>query len=1087
MATASNTQKRPRQDNTTVASDHIDHFGSGQINSRFYGKSLTKEFQQGVRVLENMDITDQGALVKRKGLVQDKRFVFNKVFRRNGHNDDGLGAEFDYTVISNLEIDHLNYRVFSDVVVYSLAVRSQVQLAGASTRIGTYSGIIVGGISREDYDAYGNNEGLFNFDPDVPHGTTLNNIGLDPATVYNNYSKCVSLSESRDEAPEFYRGRLVPPYLPMINQSKSRNFSVFSSTTQGIGRSVIEKVGNTRYIVMFPEYPGGLVPFIVETGSTEGVFNTRFMGDIGKVLDIFGFQLPMQLRFSELGLHPIQKSKAILNVLHGNTSPTQQDGAKTVFFSRIGVGSIFGFLSRDSTDTANKAKAERLNYGNYLESQTETVRDTYGYVTFRGNVFSGNLPQVEEGEPLDPDATYRYPNGDEVKNRFRTVEDVSTNDPTKLTVGGVVINSFSSLGGLPEFFEVEWRQWSKIGEERVLSAPQSRDILTYVGDNPFTVNNSGEPSLVTTGDQSGGSNYLFKPNIQPSAYFSQPIEGPRDLGVNVNFLGVKSDSSLSDSQNTLFMLANVDEEVLSRCLLNENQPGIILIDTGEIDPSGDKPVLSERVVVAFVHPIKFLRVSVGFDQDIGFNCYLQFFTNAALAEGGNFLKAIKFVTQEGAEVLTTVRDGLGFTDAKRMRRTLKVAPSFSVVYLPMFNSGDGFPSTVATVDQRTVFSGFKTNRVAFSYRRSALGFSPIFPPQIDPGLGVIDSIRAKNENVILGKDKDLSEQGKAVAIGFRPLDDTDDYVQFYANATAPIYQAMVEDLSLSSNESIKWVTSHRDIMIGTNRQEFFVTTPNRGPLTVDTIASRNFQSARGSGLGITAKGDYNFYFVGADRRTIYSAAFSESIGGMRSMNATYIGGPDIGEVSDMVWDTKRNALWVLYQVEGISRIALFYNSTEYGVMGWSYYSFGDHERFNNILNFVSVEDDIGFLLQDGDDFRVFIAPYDTLFYRDEGDEPIRSRVTFFRVPIRGAKGNPSLWTKIVGKTTLFCQNVTELVYNKDTRIVYSPDAANVEGVNMIECGGQVRGSRLPYLEVQHNKDEPAAFLAISSRYEILEE
>ena len=1074
-------------ENTTVVSDHVDHFGSGQINSRFYGKVLTKEFQTGVRVLENMDIVDQGALVKRKGAVQDRRFVFSGHFQRDPALDgvsatDVLGVG---PVSCGSRLTYVNFRVFNEVVVYVLGVSHTLEVGGRGAN--SVSGHVFGAIDRKEFDDYGNRPGLFDFDPTVPVGETLSSLNLNPVTVYSNYvSASVALKAHSRVKTQTY-GRLYPPFLPMFRQRNPNNFMFFISTVNGydVGRSVIEKIGNSRYIIMFPNYPGGVVPIIVEPGKEGGVYTSRFMGDVGKKFfpDTGVKTPPMSLKFSELGFHRAYRSDGLINKGFENTTGETSGGGATRFYEAIGTLNLLDALpnrGRGVTDAERDADnefARRVGYANYATSGSYREFPVYGYVVKRLEIASflginfdtPPIPEVDRDDSVPPE---------DIPDHLRNA-------------GGRTVREFVLLG-IP-YVEIEYLRWEFIRFELRADTAALGDIIVTVGVNPYTVTAEGGQTRVTglpvanvtqPDVTSRVAVEVFKPNIIPARYGISNGATDRTRGVNVEFLGSLESSNISQTQNTLVMLCDMDEDLLARSQLGEDTPGLMLIETGEIDASGDAPKLSARIVLAMVFPLRHLPSNVVFDRPKGFNCYLKFFTNSALELAGNWLKKIDVIRDDSDNVtgFNIVRDGLGFESPETMRRTLRTLARAATFYFPMFNHFDGFPSTVSQVDQRTVLSGFSRNRVAFSYRRDELGFSNVFPFQLDIGQKVIDSIKAENENVILPGDKELNDNEKSIALGFAPKEDTDDYIRFYNTATAPTFQTMIEDLSLSSNEDIKWVASHRDLMIGTSKQEFFVTTPNRGPLTANTIALRNFQSARGSGSVVTAKGDYNFFFVGADKRTIYSAAFAESVGGMRSSNATYIGGLEIGEVEDMVWDTRRNALWVLYRVDQEAQIALFFNSTEYEVMGWSYYTF-DGDKFRNIRNFVHIGEDIGFVLANGEVFRM---PFDTLYYTDDGQQ-IKSRITFFRVPTRGGKGNPSLWDKRVGKTTLFCQNVTELVYNKKAKVVYPLNAATEEGVIFADCGGHVRGRRVPYLDVEHTKDEPATFLAISSRYEIMEE
>ena len=425
------------------------------------------------------------------------------------------------------------------------------------------------------------------------------------------------------------------------------------------------------------------------------------------------------------------------------------------------------------------------------------------------------------------------------------------------------------------------------------------------------------------------------------------------------------------------LLAKIDEDVLQRCLSVSDTFGYVLIPMkesiffeGDLKPNGveytkaerdaahaDKNVVTEFNIVVLAQVARInnaLALGVRTNEDSEYNAILTFYTSKRLREAG--IGARELTSSVSAD-----SENYGFSNIPRMHRALiEHSEDIKTLGIPMFNTFDGYPKGVHLVDGRVGYYGFNSNRVVFSYPGLEFGTSIFMPPQLRLGRHALQYILSQNYGTEwnpIGNNREEREtdtrRTAEEADTYLPSTvDTIDYIYWYRFQTSlhsriPIHQSFF----LGGGSQLLWMSSHRDLLFGTSKEEFFARTVDGGPIGPENVSWRNFQSARGSGSSLVERGDYAVFFVGQDKRTIYYASYSRNRDGLKTTNASYWGGERIDEdIRDISWDINKKALWVLYGKKGL---ALFHLSEEYDLMGWSYYSLGGD--FNSIKNLVRDE------------------------------------------------------------------------------------------------------------------------------------
>ena len=122
-----------REDKNVTVADTQETFGMGEIREEFWGKSTSKEFQQGVKRLVNWDIDQTGSLVKRTGAVEDPLFgpiLFKRIVSTSGTTNEALGitsADVSYGVgsyVQELSVKDFKYEEAGKLFVLAVTWKS---------------------------------------------------------------------------------------------------------------------------------------------------------------------------------------------------------------------------------------------------------------------------------------------------------------------------------------------------------------------------------------------------------------------------------------------------------------------------------------------------------------------------------------------------------------------------------------------------------------------------------------------------------------------------------------------------------------------------------------------------------------------------------------------------------------------------------------------------------------------------------------------------------------------------------------------------------------------------------------------------
>lgn len=1023
--------------NTAVISDQQSSFGMGELGRLMYGKSSNEEFQSSVKKLENMDIVQQGAVKKRNGFVDDPRFNFgSKSF---------IAGTFllGDVVLTNLDgvVSFSDFKVgfFKDIVVVVAVVDIAVTATGVDFGRG---GVIVLTYSREKVEEEG-----FRFVRDTIRrfeaGATFNPSAGDFQNFSTFFGSTIfnvdTLGLSSYYIETYVRGYDTIP-------SNARGVQDYIGPTADLNFTSIEEVADGKYIVLIPGLGvRGYVPIVIERDKLRDVYSIRSFGTRGvrrNTVATFAPYNSVDLNIHELGFHQIYKKNLIVNAGYRDSH------LLTVLFKNFSVHP-WAYLN-----------------------------PTGGGTTINTRAFPNSRAAELAGTTGEPVATFTQPDR-MLDYRFGVTDSAGNPQGMHFFLGGIVRRAQGDPG---ERTSLDSPQVFVVGTGRDLNESVEYDTQNAVENNAVLAKIAEATRLNSE---------------TPMAYF-------RSSGARVPFplptsAAIPKEHFLLESSTHLVMLANMDEDVLDRCMLNDSGHGYLMVSLGEVDEvkSGETVTeikLNATTVLAEVHSLErefwFMRPTHG-----QYNSYLVFRTNAqwrTFGLGGRLLDADNDNT------------GMGFLDFDSMWRYLSSVRAIHTVSVPSFNLKEGFGSHVTSVEGRTVFSGFRNNKVMMSMPNVPFGFSVDIPFQMQLDNRLIQQIRMSDfvlderipegetdEQRVLRENLNGIKQAAQNLIPSGKQDDTDDYVYYYILQTGgenalPI----IREEDTAANEKILWAIGHRQLTIGTSREERFMHSLQGGPLIAGRISSRGFQSARGSGLSLVVKGDYSLFFIGPDKRTVFYSSYRETVSGLRSRDSSVIGGRVSGDVLDIKWDYIRKALWVLYEGEEDNRkISLFFLSQEYKIEGWSHYSFGDITTSPWSL-FQEEDGSVGVVMRRESNFHVVRFPIEGSYvdtYTGITPTEIVSKVDFWRVPPQGRKGLAILWEKEVGKTHLLMQDVTKLRFPKiDEEIVYN-EVYDKGGITVGEVGDFVESGQFPVLRVEHRKNEAATFLAVASRYEILEE
>ena len=525
-------------------------------------------------------------------------------------------------------------------------------------------------------------------------------------------------------------------------------------------------------------------------------------------------------------------------------------------------------------------------------------------------------------------------------------------------------------------------------------------------------------------------------------------------------------NSSSSTIGTCWVPVQMSGTTLDRCVFSDQGVGELLVYLEERDATNT--VLSTKAFLCTVIKYNgFLDIGSA-NNNTHYTALFQFYTQDAM-DGLEFMGENK---------------GLGFRSIDSMLYTVLAADKFNVVSFPGYSVGGGFPANAQVVDQRTMLSGFGNNRILASGTHGvapATSFSSRIPEDLKFDGGMLD-------NVTAGKGSILTPPSSQAT--------PDEF--FYFNLQLDQSRVPFElEPQLGRDNEVFWVNTLRGIIFGTRVEETRVLTFQNAPLNKDNASTTTFQSARGSGSHLTAKGDYSLFFVGPNGDEIFYFWFDDGISGLRSRAANVIGG-DLDTIRDMLWDYRRKALWVIH---GDGEIALFFMSREYDIMGWTEYRFEDLvdgalvPRYKASTLFHNRDRSVGFTAEGG---YLVTLPYSKEEgfgdFADPGGNVV-SRVEFFRNPPASRTGAATIWQKRASRTELFTRNFTEIFKGGRSRedsvnMIRDVKEVNPFGVYNYALDGIavsiLRDEKLLYSSVEHRKNERAEILSISGRYEIKE-
>ena len=537
----------------------------------------------------------------------------------------------------------------------------------------------------------------------------------------------------------------------------------------------------------------------------------------------------------------------------------------------------------------------------------------------------------------------------------------------------------------------------------------------------------------------------------------------------------------------LIVFAKIKDSIMSRLRVEDGIGGYGLVRLVKIDlkqSSGgseiDKVEGRDFLVRVFKCNGEARRIDYG-ASPLPFNAIIHFFLSGDIdfyfPQFGSRRKERELDIDGTTQTVSDER--LGFSSFASAMATLKSANiSISAISVPMCSIENGYPSSVVKTDDRTLLTGFKDgNRIYMSSSIAPLGFSQKFPTQMD----FVSRIVGK----ILNSDStDSNVKASSDLVKFLPggADSSNaDYVYYYQLQTQPLTGPIIREQSLEPGVSIKWAALVRELIIGTTKSEIWIRSTSGGPLSVANLNTRGWQSGRGSSSSLAEKGDYAVFFVGPRGNDLYYLYYTDKRDGMESAPATIFSG-QLGQITDMKWDFNRKALWVIH---GGGRIALFYMNQDVQVRGWGYYAF--EEEWDALSLVENSNREIGFVTDGGKAIYIPYGEDKTHIDRNGRGEgvPVKSVVSFFRNPVTGGSSSTAVYRKKVSRTKIMTSGGT--VFNsehKDGPIIVNDEMIK-DGLVVVPVSVFTEGEIIPWVTLQHDKDEDVEVLSVSSRYEVM--
>ena len=1050
-----------------IVSDTQDSFGMGAIKEEYWGRSTTEEFRKGVKVLQNFDIQEQNTLVKRSGAVEDTLMddevftvgdqplepTFREQFMLPDLTDDD-SPDFD-TFRETRHVKDYKYSKFKDFFVAVACVTIRRRFFVKDKEEGDSGYVEPQEFERNVIHAYaGYSSFLPFFRQNIPGTGNLKDIFISGSEKYS--------SDRGVLGQQFFSGRFgnddsKEAYGLVLSFLKSGGSEL---STKGISIESVNK--NTAMVISSFTHP------VAITQDEQGLA-LRWLGFPGYSMERRGpsereavfrdlrFEVK-QSRYYEMGFQLERFSRDGIAthggvVFHnlryddiGNAAVYLNDSEVAARIQTLKSRPVPGSLIGERTRAVTREIFEALEESRPAWAKARTVVEEY----------DRNFPVVD---------TYRT---------RKTRQGFTYTQASRYQIVGDTLRRGSGL--LRPMWETVANDTSDGGDYITFTLKESlKDIKPDASElEGFGVGSSfGEVPDNTELSEDGGpirSGFAYPPLVSLSA---KEGEG----------MGDKVTSTGS-------VLAFMDEDIFNNCIFDDRlKIGYLMVYLEEISESGGNALVvggsAKLCEVRPYHDIERFceRLIYNGPTPRYPNVVLTFFTKS-------FLEA-----SEGYSNLAH----LGFEDIKSIYWSLIKPLNIRQFSYPGYSIGRGFPSSVTKVDARTILAGFGNNRIMFgtvgSPAAPALGFSGLIP----------DEFKFSADDV-----KKIAD-GEVDAIRPSSQASPDDVFYFNTQLTSTTSSILPFEMEavIGTNNEIFWADTIRNLILGSKVEETLVRTVQNTPLAPGVIDLRGFQSARGSGSHLTAKGDYSLFFVGPDRDEIYFFWYDDAISGLRTRSATVMGG-DLKDIQDMRWDYRRKALWV---VHGDGLLSLFYLSKEYGIMGWSDYIFDDPEngifesRYKAHGLFHNEDLSVGFTAKGGKMVRL---PFDRgdgeyiteagvlrdIPYMDAGDKAIVSRVEFFRNPPQSKSGPATIWKKRQGVCDLLCRDITEIYSGGSSRkenrkdLTVNTQVVSDLGVYTYSLQGKessiLRDKKLLFVSVEHRKAERAEILSVSGRYEILE-
>ena len=414
--------------------------------------------------------------------------------------------------------------------------------------------------------------------------------------------------------------------------------------------------------------------------------------------------------------------------------------------------------------------------------------------------------------------------------------------------------------------------------------------------------------------------------------------------------------------------------------------------------------------------------------------------------------------------------------------TFKAIKKLVVYARPEYNARDGHPSDGVIYGRRKVES--RKNDLFTSW-----GVEPsILNNFIPSGFQVTNDILEKIDGGVTEDFTQAELDALKVQVIPDPRNATSDEVYYY--------QLQLQELATpgsaipfkytvgSDSDQIQWVANHRGLVVGLKDR---ILRTLRPPLA-SQFQLEEVQTYDGAGNRLTARGEYNLFYVGSGGEAVYGLIYDGNTkDGLRAVDFSMYGGRP-GKVNGMFWNAEKNCLYV--SRDGVKGLDVLYLDSEYQVRGWGVYEtlLVDYFRGGVFLNGPI------FLGLGGN------AYFENTFNRDgvDRDIDIQSDVDFFKNVPAGQEGATGYEYFSVGKTNIVARNCTRIKKLDDLLADEVIDANKVNhkfraGQGLIEfrdlqIGGiQDQYSILPLLRLRHDVDEPAEILSTSSRIEISRE